>query len=56
MTNGTSQIMIVKSGKCIRFEEEKLDQWVEQASELGITLKDPNDEVRMICNDMNLCT
>ncbi len=57
MTNGTSQIMIaVKSGKCIRFEEEKVRSMGRTASGVrGITLKDPNDEVvGMICvNDMN---
>ncbi len=57
MTNGTSQIMIaVKSGKCIRFEEEKVRSMGRTASGVrGITLKDQNDEVMgMICvNDMN---
>ena len=57
MTNGTSQIMIaVKSGKCIRFEEEKVRSMGRTASGVrGITLKDQNDEVvGMICvNDMN---
>jgi len=57
MTNGTSQIMIaVKSGKCIRFEEEKVRSMGRTASGVrGITLKDQNDEVvGMICvNDIN---
>ena len=35
LTNGNSQIMLaVKSGKAIRFEEGKLDQWEEMPQEL----------------------
>ena len=56
MTNGESQIMMaVKSGKCIRFEEEKVRSMGRTASGVrGIRLKDDNDEViGMICvNDM----
>ena len=56
MTNGSSQIMIaVKSGKCIRFEEEKVRSMGRTASGVrGISLKDEKDEVvGMICvNDM----
>ncbi|MAO71145.1 MAG: DNA gyrase subunit A [Flavobacteriales bacterium] len=56
MTNGSSQIMIaVKSGKCIRFEEEKVRSMGRTASGVrGISLKDGKDEVvGMICvNDM----
>ena len=57
MTNGSSQIMIaVKSGKCIRFEEEKVRSMGRTASGVrGITLKDEKDEViGMICiNNMD---
>ncbi len=57
MTNGSSQIMIaVKSGKCIRFEEEKVRSMGRTASGVrGISLKDEQDEVvGMICvNDMD---
>ena len=52
MTNGSSQIMIaVKSGKCIRFEEEKVRSMGRTASGVrGISLKDEKDEVvGMIC-------
>ena len=56
MTNGESQIMMaVKSGKCIRFEEEKVRSMGRTASGVrGIRLKDDKDEViGMICvNDM----
>jgi len=56
MTNGSSQIMMaVRSGKCIRFEEEKVRSMGRTASGVrGIRLKDDNDEViGMICvNDM----
>ena len=52
MTNGESQIMMaVKSGKCIRFEEEKVRSMGRTASGVrGIRLKDDKDEViGMIC-------
>ena len=56
MTDGESQIMIAaKSGKCIRFEENKVRSMGRTASGVrGITLKDENDVVvGMICvNDM----
>ena len=52
MTNGESQIMMaVKSGKCIRFEEEKVRAMGRTASGVrGVRLKDDNDEViGMVC-------
>ena len=52
MTNGESQIMMaVKSGKCIRFEEEKVRAMGRTASGVrGVRLKDENDEViGMVC-------
>ena len=56
MTNGESQIMIAaKSGKCIRFEENKVRSMGRTASGVrGIRLRDEKDEViGMICvNDM----
>ena len=56
MTNGESQIMIAaKSGKCIRFEENKVRSMGRTASGVrGIRLRDVKDEViGMICvNDM----
>ncbi|NJB83413.1 DNA gyrase subunit A [Wenyingzhuangia aestuarii] len=47
LTNGTSQVMLaVKSGKTIRFEEEKTRPMGRTASGVrGITLADENDEV-----------
>ena len=57
MTNGNSQIMMaVKSGKSIRFEEEKVRAMGRTAAGVrGIRLADHNDEViGMICvNDIN---
>ncbi|MBE50969.1 MAG: DNA gyrase subunit A [Flavobacteriales bacterium] len=57
MTNGQSQIMMaVRSGKCIRFEEEKVRSMGRTASGVrGIRLKDAKDEViGMVCvNDLN---
>ena len=56
MTNGSSQIMLaVKSGKAIRFEEEKVRSMGRTAAGVrGIRLKDDKDEViGMICiNDL----
>lgn len=52
MTNGSSQIMLaVKSGKAIRFEEEKVRSMGRTAAGVrGIRLKDDKDEViGMIC-------
>jgi len=52
MTNGSSQIMLaVKSGKAIRFEEEKVRSMGRVAAGVrGIRLKDDKDEViGMIC-------
>ncbi len=52
MTNGSSQIMLaVKSGKAIRFEEEKVRPMGRTAAGVrGIRLADDNDEVvGMIC-------
>ena len=52
MTNGESQIMMaVKSGKCIRFEEEKVRAMGRTASGVrGVRLKDDKDEViGMVC-------
>ena len=54
MTNGNSQIMMaVKSGKSIRFEEEKVRAMGRTAAGVrGIRLADENDEVvGMICVD-----
>jgi DNA gyrase subunit A len=54
MTNGNSQIMMaVKSGKSIRFEEEKVRAMGRTAAGVrGIRLADENDEViGMICID-----
>jgi DNA gyrase subunit A len=54
MTNGNSQIMMaVKSGKSIRFEEEKVRAMGRTAAGVrGIRLADKNDEVvGMICID-----
>ena len=54
MTNGNSQIMMaVKSGKSIRFEEEKVRAMGRTAAGVrGIRLADQNDEVvGMICVD-----
>ena len=57
MTNGSSQIMLaVKSGKAIRFEEEKVRKMGRTAAGVrGIRLADDKDEViGMICiNDPN---
>tara|TARA_B100000902_G_scaffold396682_1_gene458368 strand:+ start:181 stop:2685 length:2505 start_codon:yes stop_codon:yes gene_type:complete len=56
MTNGSSQIMMaVHSGKCIRFEEEKVRSMGRTASGVrGISLRDKDDEVvGMVCvNDL----
>ena len=52
LTTGNSQIMLaVKSGKAIRFEEEKVRQMARTASGVrGVTLASDNDEVvGMIC-------
>ena len=52
MTNGSSQIMMaVKSGKCIRFEEEKVRSMGRMASGVrGVKLQNENDEViGMVC-------
>ncbi len=47
LTTGDSQVMLaLKSGKCIRFEENKTRPMGRNASGVrGITLKDPKDEV-----------
>ncbi len=57
LTNGNSQILIaVKSGKCIRFEENKTRPMGRNASGVrGVRLKDQNDEVvgMISVNDMD---
>jgi DNA gyrase subunit A len=46
LTNGTSQIILVKSGKLVRFEESKTRPMGRTASGVrGISLKDESDEV-----------
>jgi DNA gyrase subunit A len=46
LTNGESQIIPVKSGKLVRFEETKTRPMGRTASGVrGITLKDDSDEV-----------
>ena len=57
LTNGNSQILVsVKSGKCIRFEENKTRPMGRNASGVrGVRLKDNNDEVigMISVNDMD---
>ena len=57
LTNGNSQILIaVKSGKCIRFEENKTRPMGRNASGVrGVRLKDQKDEVvgMISVNDMD---